>query len=160
MKCSFSTVTCTDVINVVNDIDASKATATSSIPAKIFKQNIDLYVDDITNIFNISSIECIFPNKLKLADITPAHKKGDVTDKSNYRPISLLPVISKLFEKLYAFQISEHMENYFSKYLCGFRKGLSTQYCLLAMIEKIKKFWIIMKTVVYYLLIYPRHLIV
>ena len=67
------------------------------------------------------------------------HKKGDTTDKSNYRPISFLPAISKPFEKLYAVQISTFMENYFSKYLCGFRTGLSTQYCILRMIEKIKK---------------------
>ena len=68
-----------------------------------------------------------FPSRLKLADITPAHKKDDVTDKCKYRPITLVPfVISILFEKLYAAQISIYMENYFSKYLCGFRKGLST----------------------------------
>ena len=61
-----------------------------------------------------------------------------LTDKSNYRPISLLPAISKLFEKLYAEQINKYMHNYFSKYLCGFRRGLIMQYCLLLMIEKIK----------------------
>ena len=138
IKCSFLTVTQFDVLDVVNQIDVSKATATRSIPTKILKQNIDLYLDIITAIFNKSTVECSFPNKLKLADITPAHKKGDVTDKSNYRPISLLPAISKLFEKLYATQIGSHMEKYFSKYLCGFRKGLSTQYCLLVMIEKLK----------------------
>ena len=54
VKFSFSTVTCTDVINVVNDIDVSKATATRSIPTKFFKQNIDLYIDDITNILNLN----------------------------------------------------------------------------------------------------------
>ena len=82
-------------------------------------------------------IEYNFPSRLKLADITPAHKKGDVTDKSNYRHISLLPVISKFSEKLYAAQISIYMENYFSKYFCGFRKGLSRQYYLLHLIGKI-----------------------
>ena len=88
--------------------------------------------------FNYSITECNFPDLLKLADITPAFKKGDVTDKSNYRPISLLPCVSKLFEKLYSVQISVHMEQYFSKYFCGFRKGLSTQYCLLVKMEKIR----------------------
>ena len=43
-----------------------------------------------------------FPSRLKLADITPAHKKDDVTDKCKYRPITLVPVISILFEKLFA----------------------------------------------------------
>ena len=136
---SFSILSQQDILKVVYDIDVSKATASHNIPSRIFKENIDLYIDIITNIFNEGTIECNFPSRLKLADITPAHKKGDVTDKSNYKPISILSAISKLFEKLYAAQISTYMEKYFSKYLCGFRKGLSTQYCLLHMIEKIKK---------------------
>ena len=138
MLYSFHTVTRLDVLNIANDIDVSKATSTRSIPTKILKQNLDLYLDIITTIFNNSIIEGVFPNELKLADVTPAHKKGDVTNKTNCRPISLLPAISKTFEKLYAIQIGKHMENYFSNYLCGFRKGLSTQYCLLVMVEKLK----------------------
>jgi len=135
---SFHNVTSLDVFNTANDLDVSKATAARSIPTKILKQNIDLYLEIITTIFNNSIIEGIFPNELKLADVTPAYKKGDVTNKSNYRPISLLPAISKIFEKLYAIQIGEHMEKYFSNYLCGFRKGISTQHCLLVMVEKLK----------------------
>ena len=110
-----------DILEVVYDIDVSKATATQNIPTRIFKENIDLYIDVIAKIINEGTKECIFPSRLKLGDIIPAHKKDDVTDKRNYRPISLLPAISKLFEKLYAAQISNSMENYFSKYLCGFR---------------------------------------
>ena len=138
-KHSFSAVSLQDIQNIVQSIDVSKATASNSIPAGLFKDNIDLYIDIITNIVNKGILECTFPNLLKLADLIPAYKNGDVTDKSNYRPISLLPAISKLFEKLYAEQINKYMHNYFSKYLCGFRRGLSTQYCLLLMIEKIKK---------------------
>ena len=103
-------------LDVINDVDVRKATSRRNIPSKTFKQNIDLYVDIITNMFNNSITECNFPDLLKLADITPAFKKGDVTDKGNYRPISLLPCVSKLFEKLYSVQISVHMEQYFSKY--------------------------------------------
>ena len=127
-----------DILKAVNDIDESKATP-HNIPTKIFKENIDLYISVIGSIFNQSTIECKFPDRLKLADITPSHKKGDVTNEINYIPISLLPAISKVFEKIYYVQISKYMERYFSKFLCGFREGLSTQYCLLYMIEKINK---------------------
>ena len=109
---SFSILSQQDILKVVYDIDVSKATASHNIPSRIFKENIDLYIDIVTNIFNQGTIECNFPSRLKLADITAAHKKGDVTDKSNYRPISLLPAISKLFEKLYAAQISTYIEVY------------------------------------------------
>ena len=54
----------------------------------------------------------------------------------NYRPISLLPTISKVFEKLIAKQLKPFTQKFFSKYLCGFRKGLSSQYAILNMIRK------------------------
>ena len=90
------------------------------------------------SIFNQDTIECKFPVSVNLL-ITHSHKKSDVTDKINYRPISLLSAISKVFKKLYYIQISKYMDRYFSKFLCGFRRGLCTQYGLLYMIEKIKK---------------------
>ena len=114
-KHRFDTLSNHDILKVVSDIDVIKATSCQNIPTKIFKENIDLYIDVIGRIFNQGTIECKFPDILKLADITPSYKKGDVTDKNNYRPISLLPAISKVFEKLYYTQISNHMERYFSK---------------------------------------------
>ena len=137
-KHCFNTLSNHDILKVVSDIDVTKATSCQNIPTKIFKENIDLYIDVIGRIFKPGTIECKFPDRLKLADITPSYKKG-VTDKNNYRPISLLPAISKVFEKLYYTQISNHMECYFAKFLCGIRRGVSTQYCLLYMIEKIMK---------------------
>ena len=82
----------------------------------------------------------IFPNKLKVADITPVHKKLSKTLKANYRNVSILTVGSKVVEKLMGAQIGAYMEKYLSKFLCGFRKGYSTQHALLALIEKWKKF--------------------
>ena len=58
--------------------------------------------------------------------------------KENYRPISILPNISKVYERCLYDQISKYFETRFSKFQCGFRKGYSAQHCLLAMIEKWK----------------------
>ena len=58
--------------------------------------------------------------------------------KENYRPISILPNISKLYERCLYDQISKYFETRFSKFQCGFRKGYSAQPCLLAIIEKWK----------------------
>ena len=80
-----------------------------------------------------------FPENLKLADITPAYKKGKKDIKGNYRPVSILPNLSKIFEKQIFKQMSQFFENILSKYQCGFRKGFSTQNCLLAMLEKWKR---------------------
>ena len=83
----------------------------------------------------------IFPGNLKHADITPTYKKGDRLEKSNYRPISILPTLSKIYEKVLYQQIYEYFNGIFSKYLCGFREGHSTQHCLLFMLERLKNLW-------------------
>ena len=75
---------------------------------------------------------------MKNAIITPVHKKGPKTSKDNFRPVSILPNISKIYERIMFKQMSEFFEPILSKYQCGFRKGFSAQHCLLAMLEKWK----------------------
>ena len=83
------------------------------------------------NCFNNSIKEGVFPDELKLAEVIPVHKKHDSTDKSNYRPISLLPSVSKVFEKLVYRQLNQFKDSKLSKFLCGFRKGY-IQYAILS----------------------------
>ena len=73
---------------------------------------------------------------MKYAEVTPIHKKDDKTDKTNYRPISILPNLSKAYERLMYNQISPYFDSVFSKFQCGFRKGFNAQHCLLTMVEK------------------------
>ena len=67
------------------------------------------------------------------------HKKGDRTDKTEYPPVSILPAISKVFEKLLSHQINDLMNPKLSQNQCGFRKGFSAQYCLILMLENWRK---------------------
>ena len=78
----------------------------------------------------------IYPEQLKWAVVKPAHKKGSRTDKENFRPVSILPNISKIYERCLFKQLTNYFEDLFSKYQCGFRKGFSVANCLLPMIEK------------------------
>ena len=80
----------------------------------------------------------MFPNALKNADITPAHKKDETTKKDNYKPISILPSVPKVFERQMYNQIYSYMSKYLSPFLCGFRKDYSTQQCLTVMIESFR----------------------
>ena len=80
----------------------------------------------------------MFPNSLKLADVTPLHKKDRKELKEDYRSVSILPTLSKMFERIMFAQISAFFDNVFSKYQCGFRKDYSTQHCNLEMLEKWK----------------------
>ena len=67
------------------------------------------------------------------------HKKEDRNDKNNYRPVSILPSISKIFEKMLYTQIYKYIEKKLSKYQCGFRKNFSAQHSIIFMLEKWKK---------------------
>ena len=120
-------------------LDANKAFQSSDIPIKLLKENVDIFSDFVCTSFNSSINVSKFPENLKLADITPTYKKGKKDIKGNYRPVSILPNLSKIFEKHIFKQMSHFFENRLSKYQCGFRKGFSTQHCLLAMLEKWKR---------------------
>ena len=74
-----------------------------------------------------------------MADISPAHKKDERTNKENYRPVNILPSVSKIFERIIYCQIDNYINKHLSDHLCGFTKGYSTQYCLIFMSEKWKK---------------------
>ena len=93
----------------------------------------------IAKIYNNSNLKMLFPVALKFAYITLTHKKDDTTNKENYRPVSILPSVSKIFERNMLEQISIYIDKYLSPYLCGFRIGYSTQHSLIVMLEKWRK---------------------
>ena len=136
---SFSTTSITNTRDEINKLNKNKPTTENNIPAKILAENIDTCAPIITNTYNNSLTECKFPTALKNADITPGHKKDEKTSKHNYRPVSVLPTVSKIFERTMYSDIENYMKKFMSPYLCGFRKGFSTQHCLIAMLEKMKK---------------------
>ena len=120
-------------------MDKSKAYPKDTIPPGIIKLNSDIFSFKILNDFHTSIITGEFPTNLKNADISPVHKKGEKLNKNNYRPISILPILSKNFEKLLYTQINYFIDPKLSIYQCGFRKNLSVQSCILSMLEKWRK---------------------
>ena len=81
-----------------------------------------------------------FPKELKKGDITSLFKNGDAFDKKNYRPITILSAISKIYERAFSGHIARYMDNILSPYLCVYRKGYNTQRALLRLIEKCRYF--------------------
>ena len=130
----FSKVDQTDVLKVISSLNNSKSVS-GSIPTRMLKIAANICVPFLTSCFNNCVESGTFPDRLKLADIIPSFKKGSSTDKANYRPISLLPIVSKIFERLIVNQLNVYFEPQFSKLLCGFRKGHSTQHAILNMIR-------------------------
>ena len=140
-KFSFSKLNNADIEHELKSLKTGKATTFLNIPVKQLKQVIEIIVDPLTEIWNMEVIDNKkFPSRLKCADLTPIFKKLECIFVKNYRPVSILPVISKIFERIMQKQLNTYVEKYLSPYLCGFRKGYNTQYALLLMIERWKQY--------------------
>ena len=119
-------------------MDTSKVCQDTDVPTKILKENADIFADFLHTSFNEFVKKSEFPSALKQANITPVFKKGERDCKSNYKTVSILCNVSKIFERIVFRQISNYMDSFFSKCQCRFRKEYSTQQCLLSMTEKWK----------------------
>ena len=139
MMFEFNFITMHEISLEIIGINSNKSNPIVSIPAKMIKENSSFFYSLLYNNFNNCISMCTFPSKLKLADVSPLHKKGVRMDKSNYRPVSILPAISKIYERVLCTQMNCFTENILSKFQCGFRKGTSAQHCLIVMLEKWKK---------------------
>ena len=120
-------------------LNSKKSSTYGAIPASILKQTIEVHLKYLTNTINNSLKESTFPDELKQSEVIPVYKKLDPLQKENYRPVSLLPHISKVFERVIYNQINSFMENKISKCVTGFRKSHGTQHSLIVMLEKWKK---------------------
>ena len=108
-------------------------------PSKCLKLAVNESAPIITNIWNEEVVSSsMFPESLKLADDTPVYKIRDPTLVSNYRPIRVLPTMSKVFKRLMHHQVSEYIDKHLLPFLCGYRKRFNTQTALLALLEKWK----------------------
>jgi hypothetical protein len=120
-------------------LDKNKSTGNDQIPPKLLKAGADVLCYPISYLINKSITDLHFPSALKRAMITPIHKKGDNMCKDNYRFVSVLSSISKVFEgPMIVDQMSSHFENYFSNYLSGFRKRHNCQDVLLRFNQCVK----------------------
>ena len=117
-------------------LDPKKTSQLDDIPLKVIKENEDIVAFFIHRNFSNLLSSSTFPTALKYADVKPVFKKDDKTDTENYRPISILPTLSKLYERLIYNQMYRYFDKLFSKFQCGFRKGFNAQHCLITIIEK------------------------
>ena len=111
----------------------NKPRGPSPIPPWALIESAHIVAPVLTLISNNAIMQCKFLKALKLADITPVHKKGDPQNPMNYRLISVTPTLSKLFEKLLFRQLSKYLNdnNVLSQTQFGFRKSRSTKNTLL-----------------------------
>ena len=107
-KFSFNFLTEDQVRELIMNLDSSKATPIGDISVDILKSTADIH---LSFSINLSMEKGCFPEELKLAEVSPIFKKKDDLDKENYRPVSVLPHVSKVFEKIMHHQIYGYMKD-------------------------------------------------
>ena len=117
-----------EVFSVTNNLKPKSCDSIRFIPVRVLKAINHLICHPLSKIINNSFTLGIFPDMLKIANVVPIPKQGNSTSIENYRPISLLNVFSKIFEKIVYIRLSRYLEEnniLYSKQF-GFRSGMST----------------------------------
>ena len=106
------------------------------------KEGVYYVSQPLSYIFNMSFQLGVFPRSMKIARVSPVCKKGTRTDPGNYRPISVLPILSKVFEKLVNIRLGKFLGKYdlLYKHQYGFREKHSTKLSLISLINQLIQF--------------------
>ena len=125
--------------NELNNLNINKSIGYDEIPAKFLKDSSSEIREVITYLINLSISTNIFPEEFKCAKVKPLFKKGKKTEVENYRPISVLCIMSKILEKAVFVQLEQYLSknNILYNYQSGFRKGHSTDTCLINLFDYI-----------------------
>ena len=132
-------VTPLEIEDMLKSSDQKKACGHDNLPVKLLVDSAQYISNPLSYIFNLSLQLGQFPDPLKVAKVSPVYKKGDREQPGNYRPISVLPVLSKIFEKLVNNRLIEHLEknDILYKHQYGFREGRSTKLAVTNLINQL-----------------------
>ena len=124
----------------LSSLKVNKSTGLDGISSRFLKDGADAIVDPILHIVNLSISSEVVPSELKKARVKPLYKKGSRLDAGNYRPVSILPVLSKILERAVNDQLNEYLckKGLLYDFQSGFRKGFSTDTCLMNLNDFIK----------------------
>ena len=139
LKFTFNQITETDVIKIIDGLPSKTSSGIDDISPNLLKSIKHEISKPITLIINQCFQKGIFPDTLKIAKVVPIYKCNDETALNNYRPISVLPSLSKVFERVIFNQIHEYfnLRNLYYGNQYGFRKGHSTELAILEVIDKV-----------------------
>ena len=135
----FNKVEENDVKNLLYKTNPKKAVGFDGIPPKILKIASKELAGPITYLINDSIITCRFPRRLKFAEVATLFKSKDVFNKENYRPLSILPAVSKIFERTLYNQMYAFFDKIFFAMLAAYRPKYGCPQVLLKLIEDWKK---------------------
>ena len=130
-------VTEKEVLDYLCTLDIKKSHGYDNLSARLLRDAACFVCKPLTYVFNLSLETGIYPQALKIAKVTPIYKKGPKSDPGNYRPISVLPIIGKVFEKIVNDRLVDFLEfnNILYKHQYGFRKKYSTKLSLIDLVN-------------------------
>ena len=136
----FQTVSDLDILNLIGTLEPKDSTGYDNLSTKALIQLAPTIHSVVRLIINKSLMTGIFPDKLKIAIVKPIYKGKDSDPHlfGNYRPISLLPALSKIFEKVVHKQLYDYMtkHNLFKNNQYGFRANHSTEYATIEFVDR------------------------
>ena len=123
----------------IDKLDLNKSPGIDNIPIKLIKLVSTQIAQPLERIRNDSFSYSCFPDRLKIQNIIPIHKGGSTMNITNYRPISLLPIFSKMFEQIVLKQLLTFIEsnNLLFKHQCGFQRNKSTVLTVIDLLNQI-----------------------
>ena len=121
-------------------INPKKSTGSDELPGIFTNISAPIVAETLSKLFNLSIRNGEYPDALKIAKVIPIYKKGEHTDVNNYRPISILTHLNKIFETIICNQMKSFLDkhNIFYKYQYGFRDKHSTDHALIEIVDGIK----------------------
>lgn len=128
-----------EVSRVIAGLSGGYSTGHDGVSLPFVRRCADVLSESIALLVNLSVDSGVFPDKLKLSTVSPVPKKGDLRDIKNYRPISILSIFSKIFEKIAYNRITSFLDKYslLSDSQHGFRKGRSTETATTQFIQRV-----------------------
>jgi len=135
----FNPTTCFEVINIVSKFDQKTRYGVDGIPIHILKATVGSIAEPLSRLINCSLSTGVVPPKWKIGKICPVFKDVDKDSFSNYRPVSVLPSFSKIYEKVVANRLRSYLDSYniSSSAQYGFRRNHSTYMAILDMYDRI-----------------------
>ena len=130
-------LTTDEVLKSLKMLNVNKATGSDGIPARLLRETADNIAPSLTKLFNKSLQYGIIPDELKVANVVPVYKKGRKDYVENYRPISLLPLVSKVRERCVLARVRDHLYHFISPAQHGFLPGRSCVTQLLTALDQI-----------------------
>ena len=130
-----------ELLKLISKLELKKACGYDHISNRILKATSYVIAPYLATLYNNCIKQGIFPDEYKVAQVIPLYKGGDQEDLNSYRPISLLPVFGKLFEKVISIRTISFLNKFelLSPHQFGFREKFSTEYAVLDIHEKLLK---------------------